>query len=66
MSADTESLLEMTSTCDQEVSSLRASQILCVNSKSPGFSEEFAEGGVVQSFASAWASNAVSVKPRNR
>ena len=66
MSADTESLLEMTSTCDQEVSLCGQVKILCVSSKSPGFSEEFSEGGVVQSFASAWVSSAVSVKPRSR
>jgi monoamine oxidase len=36
------------------------------DSKSPGLSEKFARRRSSQSFASAWASSAVSVKPRSR
>ena len=66
MSADTESLLEMTSTCDQEVSSLRASQNPVRKFKVSWIFRGICRRRSSQSFASAWASSAVSVKPRSR
>ena len=66
MSADTESLLEMTSMCDQEVRSLRASQNPVRKFKVSCIFRGICEEGVGQSFASAWTSSAVSVKPRSR